>query len=598
MATQIPINPPDYRAVMTENAVHNGRNQWLAAALCSLWLLIVSVPAADAAPLTEIESRPPNILLILADDLGYSDVGAFGSEISTPNIDRLAREGVRLANFHAHIACSPSRAMLLTGVESHLAGFGTMAGDETPEQRGQPGYETRLNFRVLTVADLLRATGYRTYVTGKWDMGVADEFTPDKRGFDRSFVLLNGSADHFEAAAAMEGVMPAYREDGRPVELPRDFYSSDAFTQRMIEFIGERGRDAAPFFALVAYTAPHYPLQAPPAYLDRQVGRYDAGYTAIREARIRRQRALGILPATVTPAPQHGYFPSWEALGSDLRALEARRMEIHAAMIESMDANIGRLLRHLEARGDLDETLVLFLSDNGAEGGNPLEWGWARWAEATKDLSFGRMGHPRSYVWLGPGWAHVSATPWKLFKGYATQGGLVVPAIVRYPGSAGPGTVSHAFATVLDVLPTFLDLARAQHPGTPFEGRELHVPKAGRSLLPLLRGDVAAVHPPDAVTGWELWNRRALRKGNWKIVWSNAPWGRGLRAWSLYDLASDPTELHDLADTRPDKLVELLAAWRQYVAANGVIEVDDFVIGGGANSFHHYEWRPPQPTQH
>ena len=188
----------------------------------------------------------------------------------------------------------------------------------------------------------------------------------------------------------------------------------------------------------------------------------------------------------------------------------------------------------------------------------------------------------------------VRSTPWKLFKGYTTQGGLVVPAIVRLPGSARAGDTSRAFATVLDVLPTLLELAGSKHPGSPYAGRELHVPREGRSLLPLLRGEAAAVHPPESVTGWELWNRRALRKGDWKIVWVNAPWGRGLGAWSLYDLASDPTELKDLADSQPEKLMELLEAWRGYVADNGVIEVDDFVIGGGMNSFHHYDWRPPK----
>jgi arylsulfatase A-like enzyme len=538
-------------------------------------------------------ARRPNVLLIVADDLGYSDIGAFGSEIRTPNLDRLAREGARLTNMNAHIACSPSRAMLLTGVESHRAGFGTMAGDEAPEQKGKPGYETRLNFRVITVADVLRDAGYRTYMAGKWDMGVPAEYTPDKRGFDRSFALLNGSADHFEVAPAMEGVMPSYREDGRPVQLPPDFYSSKDYTNKLIGFIDEGRSTGKPFFAYLAYTAPHYPLQAPSEFIERNKGRYDAGYDEIRRARIARQRALGLPAGEMTPAPQHPAFPAWAQLTAAQKALEARRMEVYAAMVEAMDEQIGRLVAHLRETGELDHTLIMFVSDNGPEGSNPLEWGWQRWAEQTKDQRFDNIGHPRSYAWVGPGWAHVSATPWRLFKGYTTQGGLAVPMIARWPAGIAAGSRVDTFATMLDILPTVLAATGAPHPGKEFHGRPIFAPTAGRSLLPSLKRPSLAVPGDARVTGWELWNRRALRKGSWKIVWINAPWGKGLGQWELYDLASDPTELHDLAAARPEKLAELVAAWHDWVRDNGVIEVDDFVIGGGANSFHHYDWRPP-----
>lgn len=584
---------------MTDNVVQSGYGscslRCVLLPLSLLWLCLAGCAeaSAGAAP-PSTEPRQPNVLLIMADDLGWSDLGAFGSEIRTPNLDRLAREGMRLTRMHAHIACSPSRAMLLTGVESHLAGFGTMAGTETPEQQGRPGYETRLNFRVVTIADMLRAAGYRTYVSGKWDMGVPDAYTPDKRGFDRSYVLLEGSADHFDQAEAMEGVGPSYRMDGRPVTLPADFYSSRDYTDRMIEFIdADRVAGRRPFFAYVAYTAPHYPLQAPDEYIARYRGRYDAGYEAVYSARIARQRSLGLIPDGLTPAPQHPLFPAWSSLSVEQRELEARRMEVYAAMVEAMDEHLGRLLRHLENLGELDDTLVIFLSDNGPEGSNPLEWGWQRWAEQTKDLSIGNMGRRRSYAWAGPGWAHVSAAPWRLFKAYTTQGGLLVPAIVRLPRRVPAGSVAPGYAHVLDVVPTLLEFTGARHPGPRFDGRELFQPRAGRSLWPMLTARAAQVHGPDEVTGWELWNRRALRKGDWKIVWINEPWGKGLRRWALYDLAADPTELHDLADARPDKLAELLQAWRDWVVANGVIEVDDFVIGGGVNSFGHYDWRPP-----
>ena len=565
----------------------------IAAALAPLVMLGAGPAGAAVARAQPAHGHRPNILLILADDLGYSDIGAFGSEIRTPNIDRIAREGARLTNFHAYTACSPSRAMLLTGVDSHRAGFGTMAGDETPQQRGRPGYETKLNFHVVTVADILRAAGYHTYMAGKWDMGVPEAYSPDKRGFEQSYALLNGSADHFERAAAMEGVLPTYRENGRLIELPRDFYSSRTYTDKLIEYIERNREDGRPFLAYAAYTAPHYPLQAPDDYIARYKGRYDAGYEAIRSERIARQRALGLIGADLRPAPQHPVFPAWASLPPELRLLEARRMEVYAGMIEAMDFNVGRLLSYLERIGQLDNTLIVFLSDNGPEGSNPLEWGWENWARQTKDLSVANMGRPHSYVWLGPGWAHVSATPWRLFKAYATEGGIRVPALVRYPPAVASGSIRDAYANILDVLPTLLEVGQARHPGGSYRGVKLYEPVAGKSMLPYLAGRAARIHGDDQVSGWELWNRRALRKGDWKIVWMNAPWGKGLGHWELYNLASDPTELEDVAARNPAQLDAMLREWRHFVRQNGVIEVDDFVIGGGVNSFHHYDWRPP-----
>jgi arylsulfatase A-like enzyme len=547
-------------------------------------------PALAAGPAAV---RRPNILVVLADDLGYSDIEPFGGEIRTPNLQRLAREGLRLTNFHAQPTCSPTRAILMTGVDNHVVGFGTMRDDETPGQKGRPGYETYLNDRAVTIAELLRDAGYNTLMSGKWDLGVTDDRGPDRRGFVDSFALLQGSADHFEQREAMPGVLPRYRENGRAVSLEPGFYSSKTYTDRMIGYIDRHRGDGRPFFGYLAYTAPHYPLQAGDAYLARYRDAYRDGYAPIQAARVERMRELGILDRGVRVAPQEAAWPAWEDLPGEARALETRRMQVYAAMIEEMDHHFGRLLEYLEEIGELDNTFIVFLSDNGADGSNPLDWGWEEWAAATRDLRVENMGRPGSYVWQGPGWASVSSTPFRLFKFFTTEGGTRSPTIIRHPRKVEAGRVSSAFASVLDLAPTLLDVAGVAMPGSNYRGRPTH-PMQGATLLPVLSGEAGAVHDADAAFGTEMYNRRSLRQGDWKIVWINAPWGRGLGQWSLFNLADDPTELDDLADREPARLAQLIRLWDDYVRANGVIAVDDFVPAA-TNRFTHYDWRPPAP---
>lgn len=561
-----------------------------AAALALAWWL--SAPAAcDAAATPGGPAPRPNILVIIADDLGYSDLGSYGSEIHTPNLDALAAQGMRFTNFHAPMLCTPSRAELLTGVDNHLAGFGNMRGDTHPLQKGRPGYEEVLNERVVTVAELLQDAGYRTMITGKWDLGPLFETGPDRRGFGRSYVLMQGAADHFERMPAIEEVpTPFYRENGLPATLPANHYSSRTYADRLLGFLDEGPQDR-PFFAVLAFTAPHWPLQAPDEYLARYAGKYRDGYDAVRNARLERQRALGIVPRTLAPAPLEGGWPTWEQLSPAVRDLESRRMQVYAAMVEALDENVGRVIDHLRDTGQLDNTFVLFLSDNGAAADAPLDWGWYPWAERLFDLRPENMGRRGSYVWYGPGWSHVSASPWRLGKGFPTHGGMLVPAIAFDKRRVAPGTLSTSRLTMLDVTPTLLAVAGVEHPGTRYRGRSVSAPQ-GRSFLPVLGDPSRKVHDDREVFGFEIWNRRAIIQGDWKIVWMNKPWGRGFGQWSLFNLRRDPVELDDLADREPAKLAQMMRLWDEYVQRNGVIALDYFDVPLN-NRFTHYEWLPP-----
>ena len=547
-------------------------------------------PATAEDPGTQAQSRQqPNILVILADDLGYSDIGPFGSEIRTPNLDSLAAAGMVLTGYRVHTMCSPTRAMMLTGLDNHRVGYGTMTAEYTDETRGQPGYEALLHRDVDTLGDRLQALGYRTIISGKWDMGGRGDpdLRPDQRGFEHSYVLLEGSGSHFTNRAALEELPSVtYVENGEEIELPEDFYSSRTYADKLIEFIDAGADDDRPFFAYLSFTAPHYPLQAPDEYIERYAGAYDEGYEPIREQRIEKMRELGVLGDDVQAAPRHPVWPDWEVLSDEVRALETRRMEIYAGMVDAMDYHIGRVVDHLKATGHWENTVVLFFSDNGPEGGNPLDWGgqpWFDWAERSFDMSLENMGRENSYVWTGPGWGYVSASPFRYAKGFTTEGGIRSPLIVTAPGRIDAGSISSADIHILDMYPTLLDLAGA--------GEADRETELGRSIVPLLEGEADHVREPGDQFGLELLGRRALISDDWKITWNNAPWGRD-EQWSLYNLAADPTELSDLAEQEPELLAELVAAWEAYAEANGVIPIPVYPMGI-TNSFTHYEWLPP-----
>ncbi|OAA61867.1 Alkaline-phosphatase-like, core domain protein [Niveomyces insectorum RCEF 264] len=554
-------------------------------------------------------SKRPNFLLIVADDLGFSDVGAFGGEIRTPNIDALANSsaGVRFTNFHTASMCSPTRSMLLSGTDNHIAGLGQMEvwgrGRDPPVPWSQrPGYEGYLNFRVAALPELLQDAGYYTCMSGKWHLGLTPERSPHARGFDRSFALLPGGSSHYlyqpkhpDGTPVFKHWAPLYQEDDRrvsPDDLPDDYYTSDYYTTRLLDFLGERAArpetHAKPFFAYLPFTAPHWPLQAPQENIQRYHGVYADGPDALRAQRLQRQIALGLLPDTVEAHPVVALDSekAWDDMTPDEQAWSARTMEVFAGMVDRMDENIGRVLRYLQTSGEWDDTVVLFMSDNGAEGAVieavPMTGDVIKTAlDARYNNTLANLGNPDSFIWYGPRWAQAATAPSRMHKGYVTEGGIRCPAIVHYPGWAkrtdktgngsgngdGHGTVTNAFATVMDILPTLLNLAGVPLPGATFRGRDV-VPVKGSSWVPHLTGQQPRIHDQDYVTGWELFFHQAIRKGDWKAVFVPRP--KGPERWQLYNVKEDMGEIHDRAADEPAILDELIKHWLAYVSEFGV----------------------------
>ena len=536
----------------------------------TLWIVVCR---CAPGPPSEDDRIRPNLLVILADDPGYTDLSILGSEIRTPNLDRLAREGLLLTNFLVSPTCSPTRAMLLTGVDSHLAGMGTMFGITDDNQVGQPGYEGFLNDRVVTFPTLLRESGYHTYMVGKWHLGMEEHQGPHRRGFERSFALLPGGASHFsdaESLTEMDAPAP-YREDGDEVVLPDDFYSSNFYTDKLIEYIRNGlSADAEPFFAYAAYTSPHWPLQVPDEYLNKYQGVYDGGYDELRALRFQNAEKQGLIPSTATLPDRFPFERPWDELSQKERRVSTRTMEIYAAMVENLDHNIGRLIDFLRESGQLENTFVLFLPDNGPEG-NPISQivDPEGWLERRFDNSYDNMGRINSYIYYSPGWAQAVVAPFRLFKAFPTEGGVRVPAIVRFPGLKHDGERSDRIATVKDVAPTVLALAGVEHPGTTYQGRDI-ASIEGTSMLPFLTGRELSIHDDqNFVMGWELFGRRAIRRGRWKLTWLFEPYGP--EGWELFNVFDDIAESRDLSEDEPAIRRELLAHWEDYVTQNGVI---------------------------
>jgi arylsulfatase len=531
----------------------------------------------------------PNVLVILADDLGYSDIGAYGSEIRTPGLDALAQQGAVFTNFHATPLCSPTRGELLTGADHHIVGVGALLTPLLPYQSGED-YEG-LNDKARTIAQLLRDAGYHTYMAGKWHVSSKG---PEQWGFEQSFYLQPdaGNGNNFPPAGGGNGADEPHYDNGQPVTLPAGFYSTDYYTDRLIADIDARRGDGKPFFAYLAVQATHNPLQAPDDYLGRYSGTYDAGYDAIGAARIARQKALGIVPPGFTPnpgLPVTALSPSapfgllnlpWAALTADQRRQEARQMEVYAAMLENMDANIGRLLDHLRQLGVYDNTLIVFLSDNGPDGNGDVN------PSGNVDNSLPNYGRPGSYITRSVAWSLVSSVPFKGFKASVYEGGTSVPAIVRLPGGAGGHRLIPALTSVLDLAPTVLAAAGLPDPGTQYQGRSV-APLEGYSLLPLLRGESSAVRGPDAVLADEMYDHRYVVRGSYKLERTDPLYyGWSVIAdhdWQLFDLAADRGENHVLderdilapalglpGDPYSNTVNQMVADWQAYVQRTGL----------------------------
>ncbi|MHC4933654.1 MAG: arylsulfatase [Planctomycetota bacterium] len=528
--------------------------------------VFIMVSAAKA------ESTPPNILLIVVDDMGYSDIGCFGGEIRTPNIDGLAKSGVRLTNFYAAPTCSPTRSMLMSGTDHHLAGLGTMNEALAPNQRGKPGYEGFLNDRVVSFASLLRDGGYHTYMAGKWHLGEKPVHDPFRRGFEKSYTMLIGGASHFDDEWMMSAnYTPIYAENGRRVHVPRGFYSSEFYTDRIIEWTGKQ-EDSRPFFAYLSFTAPHDPLHVPDDWLDKYKGAYDHGYDVQGARRLQQLKSLGLVSKDVRAYPRHPMIPAWDSLPTEEKKRQARKMEIYAAMVENVDFHVGRVFAHLKKIGKYDNTLVIFFSDNGANGAAMHQYPETNeaWVERNSDNRFENYGRRGSRIAMGPGWAQASMSPFRFFKGFIAEGGIRSPLIVSGPGVARAGEHSAAVVHVMDVAPTLLEIAGIDHPKV-YRGRDI-LPIQGKSMAGFLRGKSESVRGPEEPLGWEFISWRAMRLGKWKVTWISRPFGQS--DWELFDLEADPGETRDLSGEHPAKLQELVRLWKKYRDENGLVMLE------------------------
>lgn len=493
-------------------------------------------------------TKSPNIVVILADDMGYCDLGCYGSEISTPNLDGLANNGLRFTHTYNAARCCPSRAALLTGLYPHQAGMGDMVST-VKKVRTEGPYQGYLNKQCVTIAEALGAAGYRTYMSGKWHVGEKPEYWPRKRGFDRYFGLISGASSYFELLKEEFPPRVMARDDEPYMPEGDHFYMTDAFSDNAVRFLEEHDQNK-PFLLYLAYTAPHWPLHAWPEDIARYQGKYMMGWDALREQRYKRLLELGIINPKWALSPRDEEVPAWDSVNNkedwDLR------MAVYAAMISRMDYGIGRVLETLRKMGAEENTLVLFLSDNG---------GCHERIRKDKLIKPGaKPGERGSYVAYERNWANASNTPFRLFKHWVHEGGISTSMIARWPKRIREkGALTHQAAHITDIMPTCLDLAGVKYPET-FNGNPI-TPTAGKSLVPIFEGKTREPHER---LYWEHEGNRAIREGQWKLVATK----KG--DWELYDLEADRTELHNLAKDQPDKASELYKAWDAWAEGCGV----------------------------
>lgn len=578
--------------VLTPDMKTNRPQSFRLMALLAVGLSLFQELAADSTRLlaAEASAARPNIILIMSDDMGYSDVGAYGGEIETPTLDSLAGGGLRFTQFYNTARCCPTRASLLTGLYPHQAGVGHMM-----EDRGSDAYRGRLNRRSVTLAEALRPAGYRTYAVGKWHVtpGNTAEALEDtsnwplQRGFDRFYGTIHGAGSFWDPSSLVRDNqrITAANDPDYPEE---NYYYTDAISHHAAKFIREHEAQSAdqPFLMYVTYTAPHWPMHAKPEDIEKYRGRYDGGYEAIRRARFEKQKRLGVINGNTELSEQAG---DWSAVENV--EFETRCMEVYAAMIDSMDQGIGRIVRELKEQGRFDNTLILFLHDNGgcAEGmgrngpfvGRPtaptlpaLDPDFQQLGSVptqTRDgypvrRGYGVMPGPAdTYVAYGRGWANVSNTPFREYKHWVHEGGISTPLIAHWPRgieSRLAGKLTPQPGHLIDVMATCLELAGADYPGE-FNGERIQ-PFEGASLTPVFRGDSIAREQP---IFFEHEGNRAIRDGRWKLVMK---WSRNDPQWELYDMENDRSETHDLAADRPAQVTRLAALWREWADRVGV----------------------------
>jgi len=525
----------------------------------------------------EAKTSHPNVVLILADDLGYSDLGCYGSEVETPNLDRLASQGIHLTQFYTTPRCCPSRAALLTGLYPHQAGVGNMM-----EDRGIPGYRGELNRNCITMAEELQLAGYRTFMVGKWHLNHVHfngkkqinfesdepfwenrEGWPLQRGFNEFYGTIHGVCSYYDPFSLVNGNVPTKAQT-------KEFYYTDVITDHAVADIDKSAAGDKPFFLYVAYTAPHWPLQAPEQDIAKYRPRYLAGWDVIRTNRYKRQLELGLIDKGWKLSPRDPRVPNWSTVQD--KEWEANRMATYAAMVERLDRGVGRILQALKEKGIEDNTLVLFLSDNGACA-EVLDPQWYDIPTRTRDGRMVKVGNKDHSVFAGPEdvwqsygvpWANVSDTPFLLYKHFTHEGGIATPLIASWSGHIrNRGSTSHQIGHVTDIMATVLDAVGAKHM-TRYKDQTV-LPLEGRSLLPVLEGKGPL--PPTPIF-WEHEGNRAARLGQWKLV------ALGRHDWELYDVEADRTELHNLAASHPDKVKEMSAMYEEWAKRCHVLPPD------------------------
>ena len=530
-----------------------------------LGIFIISIPFKLFA---QIE-QPPNIVLILADDLALMDFGVYGGEAATPNIDKLTKEGTMFTNYHTSPSCAPSRAMLLTGYDSHLTGVPNLPLFLPPEQVTYPGYEGVLNDKVKTVATHLKQNGYKTYISGKWHLGHTESTLPSKRGFDRSFILDASGADNYEHKAYLPTQSkPAWFEDGKEIDLPEDFYSSRNLVDKMIDFMTEEPDKSQPFFSFLSFQAIHLPVQAPKEFVEKYEGVYDEGWDKLRLQRFEKAKELGLVSPESELSPMLPVLEKWEEQSAENKKRKAKAMAVNAAMIEAMDFHIGRYIQYLEEKGLMENTVFIITSDNGPEASDPsLVKGmgvWLKWVGYHRDYE--RLGEKGSWNFIGPEFASAAAAPSSFFKFYAGEGGLRVPLIIS--GASLPNAQKkNALTFVTDITPTILEIAGVEN-NTPNQ-----VEFTGRSLYPLINNLTEQVYQNDESIGIEAAGHSALFRGDMKIVRNGVPYGDA--KWRMYNLKKDQGEVHDLALSEPELFKDMLNDYDAYTKKVNVLEMAD-----------------------
>lgn len=479
-------------------------------------------------------SDRPNVIVILVDDMGFSDIGCYGSEIATPNIDQLGFNSLRFTQFYNAARCCPSRASLLTGLYPHQAGMGSMV-DVGGRVRDEGAYQGWLSQNAVTIAEVLKENGYATYMSGKWHVGEDSLDWPLQRGFEKYFGLISGANSYYEILPGRKVVS----KNKLLSALPEGFYMTDAISDSALSFVQTSPERSKPFFLYLAYTAPHWPLHAVADKIEKYRGKYSGGWDSVRQARYQRQIGLGLFPNPVDLSPRDSVVPSWDDVENkndwDLK------MAVYAAMIESVDDGIGRLVKHLQTTGQLNNTIIIFLSDNGGcheTLGERMDRDLKEFAPTARTIPAGEKG---SYTTYGREWANASNTPFRLYKHWVHEGGISTPLIIHFPKLLKQGKVVHDVAHLIDVFPTILDLCKAEYPKV-FHGINIQPPE-GTSLKPLVTDGNWRGHE---FLFWEHFGSRAVRMGKWKLVSEhNAP-------WELYDMDKDRSELHELSKIFPD----------------------------------------------